>query len=492
MIYLSAILVYLFILVGVAVYKSRQVKTQDDFAVAGRSLSPWIVVLTMLAVWIGTGSIVGNAGKTAEIGVAVCLLPLGSFLGMIILAMIASKARNITVTSVPELIGQRFGQSARMLSVVALISAYMVIVSYQFMAGGFVLEVITDGQLSSGNATIIAAIFIVIFTVMAGLLSLAYTDIITGSIIIVALVIALPVLLVEAGGLGGMTQAFAALGKPGHMKIVGVFSAFDIINFILPIFLLVMGDANQYQRIFASKNAKGARQAVTTLIFVAFSIEILIILCAWISSSMTPEAESGKYILIYAAKHFMPLVLGIFFLICVVGIIVSTANSFLLIPATTFVKDVYLNLINREIDENDKQVVFISRVVVVIFGVLALGVAFIFKQSTTVFERALYAYTIYGAAITPVVVAALFWRRATKAGAITSILAGFIVTILWGEILQEVLARGFPLFGKLDAVLPAIFTSCMALLLVSLATKPEPEKTETAASSATRRSPNSP
>ena len=228
MIYLSAILVYLFILVGVAVYKSRQVKTQDDFAVAGRSLSPWIVVLTMLAVWIGTGSIVGNAGKTAEIGVAVCLLPLGSFLGMIILAMIASKARNITVTSVPELIGQRFGQSARMLSVVALISAYMVIVSYQFMAGGFVLEVITDGQLSSGNATIIAAIFIVIFTVMAGLLSLAYTDIITGSIIIVALVIALPVLLVEAGGLGGMTQAFAALGKPGHMKIVGVFSAFDI------------------------------------------------------------------------------------------------------------------------------------------------------------------------------------------------------------------------------------------------------------------------
>lgn len=480
MIYLAAIFVYLLVLVGVAIYKSKQVKTQDDFAVAGRSLSPWIVVLTMLAVWIGTGSIVGNAGKTAEIGLAATLLPIGSFCGMIILALIATKARNIEVTSVPELIGRRFGQTARVLGVIALILAYMVIVSYQFMAGGFVLEVITDGKLSSGWATVIAAIFIIFFTVMAGLLSLAYTDIITGSIIIGALVIALPVLLFKAGGISGMSEAFAAMSKSGHMRIGGVYSVFDIINFFLPVFLLVMGDANQYQRIFASKSAKGARQAVTVLIFVSFVIEILIILCAWIASSMTPEAESGKYILIYAAKHFMPLALGMIFLICVVGIIISTANSFLLVPATTFVKDVYLNFINKNIDEKDIKVVYISRAVVVLFGIIALGVAFVFKQSTTVFERALYAYTIYGASITPVVVAALFWKRATKAGAVTSILAGTIITLLWGEVLRDVLAKGIPIIAELDAVLPAIFTSCLALLVVSLATKPEPEKTVTA------------
>jgi len=471
MIYLAAIFGYLLLLAGIAFYKSKQVKTQEDFALAGRSLSPWIVVLTMAAVWIGTGSIVGNAGKTAEIGIAVCLIPLGSFFGMIILAMLATKAREIEVSSVPELIGQRFGQTARVLAVIALILAYMVIVSYQFMAGGFVLEVITDGQLSSGNATVIAAIFIIIFTVMAGLLSLAYTDIITGSIIIGALVIAAPVLLFRAGGLVGMSGAFSAMGKPDNMSIGGVFSVFDIINFVLPVFLLVMGDANQYQRIFASKTAKGARKAVTILIFVAFAIEILIIVCAWIASSMAPEAESGKYILIYAAKHFMPLVLGMIFLICVVGIIISTANSFLLVPATTFIKDVYLNFINPEIDENDKKVVWMSRTVVVIFGIVALGVAFVFKGSTTIFERALYAYTIYGASITPVVGAALFWKRATKAGAVTSILTGVVVTLLWELVLKNALAAGFPLMAKLDAVLPALTLSVVALVVVSLLTK---------------------
>ncbi len=474
--YLGAIFVYLFVLVGISIYKSRQVKNQDDFAVAGRSLSPWIMVLTMLAVWIGTGSIVGNAGKTAEIGIAACLLPFGSFCGMILLTLIATKARNIEVTSVPQLIGRRFGQTARVLAVIALIAAYMVIVSYQFMAGGFVLEVITDNQLSSGWATVIAAIFIITFTVLAGLMSLAYTDIITGSIIIGALFIAFPVLLFKAGGISGMTESFAAMGKSSHMKIAGVYSIFDVVNFFLPVFLLVMGDANQYQRIFASKNATGAKKAVTTLIFVSFIIESLIILCAWIASSMTPEAESGKYILIYAAKHFMPIVLGMVFLICVVGIIFSTANSFLLVPATTFVQDVYLNFINRKIDPNDKKVVWISRVIVVVFGLCALGVAFLFKQSTTVFERALYAYTIYGASITPVVVAALFWKRATKAGAITSILAGSIITLLWGEFLRDFIGNSFPLIAKLDAVLPAIFTSGVCLVVISLFTTQDKER----------------
>src|SRR4030043_128099 len=143
MTYLIAIFIYLFILTGIGIYKSRQVKTQEDFTVAGRTLSPWITVCTMLAVWIGTGSIVGNAGKTYEVGMSALWLPCGTFIGMILLSFIATRARNIEALTVPEIIGKRFGGSARMLAVVALIVAYMVIVSYQFNAGGMVLEVIT-------------------------------------------------------------------------------------------------------------------------------------------------------------------------------------------------------------------------------------------------------------------------------------------------------------------------------------------------------------
>jgi len=588
MTYLIAIFVYLFVLTGIGIYKSRQVKTQEDFTVAGRSLSPWIMVCTMLAVWIGTGSIVGNAGKTYEVGMAAFFLPLGTFVGMILLSFIATRAREIEAISVPEIIGRRYNNTARLLAVIALVIAYMVIVSYQFNAGGMVLEVIAgkkekvalkvddiltkyhvskgyfhyappkdwtgtteikfhvkskgsdkwsetqeiftvkvvksteiiseksfasrlqnssvikentftrviikgydngfkkrdgiyrlasipkQGQiflhepvLTAQTATIIAAVFIIAYTMLAGLMSLAFADILTGIIITVSLLIAFPVLLNKAGGFSGIQSAFAAMGdRPDHMKLFGVFGAADYINFLLPVFLLVMGDANQYQRIFASKNAKGARTAVVVMIFLALLIEELIIAEAWFAGSLTPDPENGRYVLIFAARHFMPQALGIIFMITVVGIIISTADSFLLVPSTTFIKDVYLNYINPKAPE--KRIVFMSRFMVLTFGVIAWLVSLVFSQSTTVFEKALYAFTVYGSSITPCLVAALLWKKATTAGAISSILAGTVTTLLWEEIIKVHLPTEL---AKLDAVLPAITLSVICLIAVSLLTQ---------------------
>lgn len=606
MTYLIAIFIYLFVLAAIAVYKSRQVKTQADFAVAGRTLSPWIMVLTMLAVWIGTGSIVGTAGQAFRDGMAALILPIGTFLGMILLSFIAAKARRFEAYSVPQIIGTRYGNSARLLAVIALIIAYMVIVSYQFNAGGMVLEVITgkkdpvavnandqltkfqvkkgylvfqpdenwtgsaavtfnlkeggvwsssaktfkidvvagkdiiaaqnkikekslenhiavkqnsiakiritgydanvtnktklyriaslpehgklilsEPKLTAKKATIIAAVFIIAYTMLAGLLSLAFTDIVTGTIIIVSLFIAFPVLLFNAGGFSGMAAKFAEMGdRPYHMQFWGVYSNVTIINYCLPVFLLVMGDANQYQRIFASKNAKGARTAVIVMIFTAFAIELLIIAAAWIAGSMMPDPENGRYVLIYAAKHFMPLALGLLFLVTVVGIIISTADSFLLVPATTFMKDIYLNYINPKASE--KKIVFLSRLLVLLFGIIAYLVSLAFAESTTVFQKALYAYTVYGSAITPCLVAAFFWKRATKAGAVASILTGTVITLGWSEgffikyfiseqsyakIVNYVTTNVPEYITDLDAVLPAITCSVFALVIVSLLSK---------------------
>ena len=467
MIYLIAIFIYLFVLAGIGVYKSRQVRTQQDFAVAGRTLSPWIMVLTMLAVWIGTGSIVGNAEEAYRTGAAALIIPFGTFTGMILLSFTATRARNIEASSVPEIIGSRFGQVARFLAVIALIMAYMVIVSYQFNAGGAVIEVISGYTVNKETATIIAGSFIIVYTMLAGLKSLASMDIVTGTIIIVTLLITFPVLLFKAGGFGGMQEAYEAMeGRTSHMQFWGVYSPVQIINYLLPTFLLVMGDANQYQRIFASRNAQGARRAVIVLIFAALMIELLIIGSAWVAGSMTPDPANGKYILIYAAHNHMPFVLGLLFMITVVGIIVSTADSFLLVPATTFINDVYSVYINPKASQ--KRVVFISRVLLLGFGVAAYLVTHAFAENTGFFKKALYAYTIYGSAVTPALVAALFWKGATKAGAIASILAGAVTTLLWGEVIKDHLPTQV---AELDAVLPAITLSVIFLIAVSLFTR---------------------
>ena len=474
MIHLVVILLYLFTLIGIGLHKAKKIKTQSDFAVAGRSLTPWVLVGTMLATWMGTGSILGNAGKTYDTGMAALILPLGSIIGIILLTKIAGKVRSFEKFTVPEILGDRYGSSARLLSVIALVIAYMVIVSYQYNAGGAVLKtILTDANgnslISVEMGTIIAAIFIIAYTMLAGLVSVAYTDVANGIIILFSFIIAIPIFLAEAGGLSGMAASFDAMGKPDHMNFWGVYSTMDIINFCLPPFLLIMGDANMYQRFFASKDAEGAKFATRILIFAVALAELMIIVSAWIVSSMIPDAEVGKYVLIYAAHKFLPTFLGAIMMTTIVGIIISTADSYLLVPATTLMRDIYLNYINPNADE--KKIVFLSRVLVLILGIVAYIVSLGFAKSAGFFERALYAYTIYGAAITPSLVAALFWKGATKQGAIVSILTGTVTTLLWKEagFIRNIIPAN--IYNNMDEVLPAITLSVVSLVVVSLLTK---------------------
>jgi len=405
---------------------------------------------------------------------AALILPLGSILGIVLLTKIAGKVRAFEKFTVPEILGDRFGPSARMLSVIALVIAYMVIVSYQFNAGGAVLNTVLmdetgNSLISIQTGTIIAAIFIIAYTMLAGLVSVAYTDVANGIIIIFSFVIAIPIFLAQAGGFSGMAASFEAMGKPEHMNFFGVYSTMDIFNFCLPPFLLIMGDANMYQRFFASKNAKGAEQATKVLIFAVLLAELMIIFSAWVVSSMIPDAEVGKYVLIYAAHKLLPTFLGAIMMTTIVGIIISTADSFLLVPATTLMRDVYLNYINPK--ANEKKIVLLSRVLVLGLGIIAYIVSLGFAKSSGFFERALYAYTIYGAAITPSLVAALFWKRATKEGAVVSILTGTVTTLLWKEaaFIQNIIPQN--IYNNMDEVLPAITLSVVSLVVVSLLTK---------------------
>jgi SSS family transporter len=471
MIYLYTISTYLFILIGIGVYKARKINTQADFSVAGRNLTPWVLVGTMLATWMGTGSILGNAGKTYETGMAALMLPMGSILGIIFLTRIAGKVRNYEKFTVPEILGDRFGPVARILSVIALVMAYMVIVSYQYNAGGAVLHTVLinkagESLITVETGTIIAALFIIAYTMLAGLVSVAYTDVANGLIILLSFLISIPILLAEAGGFSGMREAFETMGKADHMNFFGVYSTMNIINFCLPPFLLILGDANMYQRFFASKDAEGAKFATTTLIFAVAVAELMIIFAAWVSSSMIPDAEIGKYVLIYASHKFLPIFLSAVMMTTIIGIIISTADSFLLVPATTLMRDVYMNYVNPEV--NEKRIVLLSRLLVLALGIVAYIVSLGFAQSAGFFERALYAYTIYGASITPALVAALFWKRASKIGAILSISSGTVTTLLWKEagFIQNLIPS--TVYSNIDEVLPAITVSVVGLVIGSI------------------------
>jgi Na+/proline symporter len=166
-----------------------------------------------------------------------------------------------------------------------------------------------------------------------------------------------------------------------------------------------------------------------------------------------------------AANH-LPTLLGGLFFATIIGIIISTADSYLLVPATTLMKDIYLTYINP--DATEKRIVLYSRLLVIGLGFLAWIISRGFASSPGFFERALYAYTIYGAAITPSLLAALFWPGATPRGALLSIGAGVTTTILWQESPVFSWVLGTDIVANLDAVLPAISLSLFFLIAGSL------------------------
>ena len=504
MIYLYAIIVYLCLLVAVGAYKIKSVKSSEDFMVAGRSLHWYVLVGTLLATWMGSGSLFSGAGLGYRNGLAGLWSSGGAWLGIALIYFISSRIRNFGKVTVPDIFEVRYGQFAAIMATITTVIAYTTIVSYQFRGGGKVLSMVSDGIVSMETGIIVTALFAISYTVLAGMFSVVYTDVINGILMTIGTFSALIFLVIKVGGINEIILVAESAGKwqwfgNWNAERVGDISGPIIaISFFVPTMLLLMGDANMYQRLFSAKNAGSAKKAVFYWIIGVIILESVISmlgLTGYVAAqkgiipdlvqqsqsgltdintiSMLEARQSGSEAVIPAIARYsgLPLILGLLLASTMMAIIVSTADSFLLIPATNLTRDVYLKYINPNSTEN--QILLISRIIVLILGIIAFMLVSQFK---TVLNAAYTAYNIYGTAITPSLIAAFLWKRATKEGAVASIITGTSITIIWTFILPS--WSGFnnlhPFLKELT--FPAAGLSILILVLVSLCTPKPPQK----------------
>ncbi len=119
----GVLVVYLLALVGVGALKARRVRTQEDFTLAGRGLGAAVLTGTLLATWIGTGSVFGNAQKAFEDGLAAWILPLSSAVGILVLFTLAGRLRGMERFTIQDILEDRFGVAARVLGTVVLLGS---------------------------------------------------------------------------------------------------------------------------------------------------------------------------------------------------------------------------------------------------------------------------------------------------------------------------------------------------------------------------------
>src|SRR5262249_28946106 len=374
---------------------------------------------------------------------------------------------------------------------------FTAIASYQFRGGSHVLRLIFPGldeiartqfHIPAGHEAalgmIIVAAFVIIFTAFAGMTSVAYLDVVIGLLATVTCVAAVPILLAKAGGWSGLHAALPQqfFGWFGRFAVVngvdqGTWTGFiRAMELMVPTMLLLLGNQTMYQKFFSARSERDAKLSVMGWIVGTFVLETVIVAIAVIGTALyqnVPNLEPSE-IIPYSARNGLPSLLGAILMGAVFAKVISTANNYLFSPATNLVNDVYARFINRQ--ASDKQILIVSRLIVIGLGIFALLQLTLFSS---ILQMALYAYTVYAAAITPVVMGAFFSKRVNAAGAVSSIALGTVVTVVW-NVQQLALANHHSTFIpatwlERDAIFPALAASLLALVFVSLAT-PAPRR----------------
>ena len=467
--YVIVLAIIVVFLLAVALYRTSQVHTKADYLVAGRSLPAIVLVLTLLTSWIGAGSLFAGAENAYKNGFAALWQPAGGWLGLLLIYFIAPRARKFAQFTLPDLLEARYNQTARVLGTFAILFAYIGITSYQFKGGGDVLHLIFPDVVTANLGTCLIAFFVIVMTALAGMSSVAYTDLIIGSIVSVTCILAAPFLLVHAGGWSGVRAALPAT----HFQVLGNLSLVRALEFMVPTLLLMLGNQAMYQKFFSAKSESDARRAVVGWIFGTVILETLIIAIAVFGSALFPTGEVAAHpreIIPYTARHGLPALLGAMLLAAVFAKVISTASTFLFSPATNLIEDVFVRYISP--GASNKRILIVSRLMVVLLGCWALYQS-IYAES--ILEKMLWAYTIYSAALTPVILAAFYSKRVTAWGAVAAIATGTLVTVTWD---LPVVRSLFPkIVSERDAIFPALFAALLAMVVVSLLTpRPSPEQ----------------
>ncbi len=450
------------VLLGVSLARVSKVKTKADYLVAGRSLPAFVLIFTLLSSWIGSGSLLAGAENAYKHGFPALWQAAGGWAGLLLIYFIAPRARKFAQFTIPDLLEARYNQVARVLGVIAVLFAYTAITSYQFIGGGDIMHLVFPG-LSATHGQIIIAAFVILFTAIAGMSSVAYMDVAIGLLATFALIVALPILAHKAGGWNAVAAALPAT----HFQVLGDFTPIRALELFLPTCLLMLGNQSMYQKFFSAKTEKDATRAVVGWFIGIVILESVIVAIAVVGSALFATGEvhdNPREILAFTALHALPHVLGAIMVGAIFAKVISTANNYLFSPATNLINDVFVRYVRP--DASNRTVLLVSRFLVVLLGLWSLVQSL---GTRSVLEKALYAYTIYSAALTPVILAAFFWKRATAWGAVASIAAGTFVTVFWDT---AAVHSVFPQYiSERDAILPALLASLLCLVAVSLLTK---------------------
>ena len=470
------VVIYLLAMLFIGWYSSTKITSNTDFMVAGRRLGPFLMAGTLAATEIGGGSSLGvveNGMSGYGISSAWYIITMG--FAFVILTFLAPKFRAATVKTVPEYFRRRYGKSAGLITAIIMLLPLVGLTAGQFIASSVILSTMLG--IGYKTAVIIVAVVVTIYSVMGGLWSVTLTDFVQVFLIIIGMIIAVPFAVNLAGG----WDAVVANVPAETFDMFSGYTPMGILSLTVMYVATFTVGQEAVSRYYAARDGKAARQgsvlaAVLNFVYAFVPAVLGVIVLALISmgkfSAADFEAVGARYALPVLAMEAMPAVICGLLFAGIISATMSSSDSDLLGAGSIFANDIYRAVLKP--DATSKEVMNVTKIVMGIVGVASMFIA-LFNTSGIV-TLLMFCFTLRAAGAFFPYVLGHYWKGASLAGTIASLISGSIVVVYLEKI------SGGVLFGvKLSQpIIPGLVVGLVFFLVFSLLCPPKVRTTELA------------
>lgn len=457
---------YLLIILGISVWSYFRTHTEEDFLAAGRSIGPLVGGAVLAATQISAGTFVGTAGRHYLTGVSWWFIWFGVWAGWLVSAfLVAPKLRRLGALTVPDYISIRFGSDAAgALAAVLIVVSYSIYLVAQFQAGGEIANVVFGMRPLTAMLLIVAST--ALYTLLGGVRSSSYIEFVQTLIMVGALLVAVPVLLHQVGGvahLGTIRNSLHFLDSLDGRLIGWYYRPREILAFGAAFGFSIAAAPYELTRFYSMRDEKTVRRAI----FVSIGFQLVIGLCilaiGMLMRVIFPTLPSQDQATAVMAFRVLPPVVGALLLVAMLSAIMSTVNSILLVTGAGIAHDLYGKFLRPKASQ--KHLVRVNRLAIVVLALVPIYFALqkLGDVQGIVVEQSKFIASFF---FVPVVIG-LNWRRGTAKGAVAAMAGGFLACLAWELTGQS----GFARHG-IDAVEVGIFSSLLLFVVVSRLTQP--------------------
>ena len=482
------------IVIGLA-FARRANRSSEAYFLGGRSLGPWVAAMSAEASDMSGWLLMGLPGVAYWCGIADASwtaigLALGTYINWLItskrLRRYSEKAGN--AITLPEFFSNRYHEKRK---VIMTIAALFILIFFTVYAASCL---VTCGKLFSTlfgfeyvPMMIVGAVFVLIYTIIGGFLAESASDFMQAIVMIIALVVVVVTGTAAAGGLdavlenarsipgfldffgiatpvtdaAGVQQAVNGVPQFGEAGVYGLLSivsmlAWGLGYFGMPQVLL------RFMAIRTEKELTTSRRIATVWVLISLVVAVFIGVVGrtLFPTALTTASDSENVFILLSTNLLPPLLAGLV-MAGILAATISSSDSYLLIAASAFAKNIYQGLMHRK--ATDKQVLNISRLALLAISVVAIIIAL--DENSVIFTIVSFAWAGFGATFGPLMLFCLFWKRINRAGAIAGMVSGGVMVFVWNLLVR-------PLGGIWDIyeLLPAFLISCVCIVVVSLLT----------------------